>query len=168
MTGAATLGVLARTLIVVKRYTEAAIRTADAALEQAEAAQKPCIALKTSPISTEDDFIDERVRLARSSRGLPTVVLWNIGSGPALKLSYFIENPKKGRLANRSELVIASSDYFPTCIEAGSLSQENATDAKVTVTYESASSTRYQTVAILRQSSEGDWLVESLRFQKVS
>lgn len=75
-------------LVVLIVYTYQTRRIAQASVEQSEALQKPCVTINFSPRLGEDAIL-EAPRVAEVMT--PDVELLNIGSGPALNVSYEIK-----------------------------------------------------------------------------
>src|SRR2546428_152985 len=69
-----------------------------ASIEQSEALQKPFITIKAAPRHGEEVIVERRAAAAVAQA--PTVILLNLGSGPALAVSYQFQHvdapPKAG------------------------------------------------------------------------
>lgn len=96
-----TLLVLTLTLAVVVWYAYETNQIKKASNEQSEAQQKPCITVESTPRPFEDAVLDAP-RTAQL-RG-PETTLINIGTGPAINLSYSFQqvDTEEGQLAIRS------------------------------------------------------------------
>jgi hypothetical protein len=164
----ATLYVLARTLVRVSEYTEAARqqlavseRTAKAASDQAEAALMPVVVVLATLDRSQEQF---DASYANTDAGalpkLPnqTIVLGNIGGGPALSVAFRISNPgnKKRPSSARRNFVLAprpsdQQSVLDTQFKVGWLLDP----ADVLIEYTSASGTKYQNFTTLELRNDG-------------
>ena len=100
-----TVAVLAWTLFWVRRYTVAAEKQVAASLEQVEALQKPFLTVTWEPLITDPETSVEIYMASGENRPLrlgqvPSdgFEIYNVGSGPALNVSYQIRSAQNGKI----------------------------------------------------------------------
>src|SRR3990167_10781855 len=109
-----TLLVLACTLWWVHRYTRAAEKQVDAALEQVEALQKPFLTVTWEKLTDHEVGVEISMALYENRPlrlgKVPTdgFRIYNIGSGPALNISYRLKSVQNGKI-----LKLAYASSFP-------------------------------------------------------
>jgi hypothetical protein len=115
-----------------------------AAIEQSEALQKPSITIKAAPRHAEELIVERRAAAVAQT---PTVVLLNLGSGPALNVSYQFDevNPSdKAHALKHPESVpyVEPRQEWATRLSLSSLSNRTL---EFRANYESLSGTEYET-----------------------
>lgn len=115
-----------------------------AAIEQSEALQKPFVTIKSAPRHAEQAIVERRAAAVAQA---PTVVLLNLGPGPALNVSYQFEQvdvPDKGHPLRHPESIpyVESRQEWTTRLPLTSLSNRTV---EFSASYESLSGTKYET-----------------------
>jgi len=99
-----TLIVLTWTLVWIHRYTRAAQKQVDAALEQVEALQKPFLTVTWEKLTDHEVIVEISMALYENRPlrlgKVPTdgFRIYNIGSGPALNISYRLKSVQNGKI----------------------------------------------------------------------
>ena len=112
-----------------------------ASIEQSEALQKPFITIKAAPRHAEEVIVERRAAVVAQT---PTVVLLNLGSGPALNVSYQFEevDERKGLKHPESVPYVEPRQEWTTRLSLASLSNRKV---EFRANYESLSGTTYET-----------------------
>ncbi len=116
-----------------------------ASIEQSEALQKPFITIKAAPRHGEEVIVERRAAAAVAQA--PTVILLNLGSGPALAVSYQFEQidaPHKAEALKHPESIpyVESRQEWTTRLPLTSLSNRTV---EFRANYESLSGAKYET-----------------------
>lgn len=138
---------LLSTLIVLIVYTAKTATIARAAIEQSEAAQKPCVIVSAPWMGREGTEHEDRA-VDWTERG-PSLMIWNFGNGPALKVDFeFLDAPPEAHANRKRRIPILVTEWgperkpekYPTGCAAPRKGM-----VEFCITYESMSGTKYET-----------------------
>jgi hypothetical protein len=145
-TTAAVIVLLTASLVgVTLRYAASTRRIAQASVEQSEALQKPFVTVESAPRNAEGGTIDRSKAAVIAQRS--TVVLYNLGVGPALNVFYCfkqLHQPEGVYPLDLSELVpsMRPRQKWATRLPVTSLDNRKV---EFRATYRSLSGTEYET-----------------------
>jgi hypothetical protein len=137
------------TLGVLIIYTAKTATIARAAIEQSEAAQKPCVVVTSLFMGRSDVRLPPTTPVSWDSWGSTTIVIANIGNGPALNVDFgFVDAPEEAHSQRERPLpyilpidVVAGRNYHQTGCNPPAQGVVG-----FRITYESMSRTKYETV----------------------
>ena len=150
-TTAAIIALLTAILVgVTWRYAATTRRIAQASVEESEALQKPFVTVESAPRNAGERIFDQVKAPVVAQR--PTVVLHNLGVGPALNVSYRFRqlNPPEGvyPLDNREFVPsMHPRQEWPTTLPVTSLDKRTV---EFRAAYRSLSGTEYETKMTLQ------------------
>ncbi len=139
------------TLVVIFWYTLETKKIRGAALAQAEAAHKPCLTVRAEPRAGEEAILEWDG--VRGGLVLPQgrIVIQNIGSGPALNVTYALDRLEEiGRDSGS-----VSKDYLLLIPSGGAIQTHTAFGLiaggkyELVLTFESLSGRKYETRIII-------------------
>lgn len=115
-----------------------------AATEQSEALQKPFVTIKSAPRHAQENIVERRAAAVAEA---PTVVLLNLGSGPALNVSYQFEQVEASDKVHplkhpESVPYVQPHQEWTTRLPLTSLANRTV---EIRANYESLSGTKYET-----------------------